>query len=419
MSSLWIEIGITLLFSALFSAAEIAFVSSNKLLFELEKKTSSITSRILNRFYANPNQYISCMLLGNNIVLVVYGLLMAYALTPLMVEYISGDLLILLIQSLIATIFILFAGEFIPKTVARVNPNFFLSLFAIPLYIVYIILYPISRLVSLIATFILRIFGVKLSVAGHKRFGRDDLDYFIQKTIEETPENVEIDTEVRFFQNVMEFSQVKVRDCMVPRTEVIAVDKEVSLKELIFKFVETGLSKIIVYEEDIDNIIGYIHSWELFVQPEDWTKSIVSLNVVPENMAANKLMKTMLAGKKSMVVVVDEFGGTSGIVTLEDLVEEIFGEFEDEHDTKLFTAKKINEDTYVISGRMEIDRVNEMFDLDIPESDEYITVAGYILSHYQNFPKLNETVMIGKMEFKILRVTHTKIELVKLKMHEK
>ena len=419
MNNLWLEIGITLLFSALFSAAEIAFVSSNKLLFELENKTPSITSKILNRFYSNPNRYISCMLLGNNIVLVVYGLLMASALTPLMSQYLSGDLLILLIQSLVATVFILFAGEFIPKTVARVNPNFFLSLFAIPLYVIYIVLYPISGFVSRIATFILRIFGVKLSVTGHKRFGRDDLDYFIQKAIEETPENVEVDTEVRFFQNVMEFSQVKVRDCMIPRTEIIAVDKEASLKELTSKFVETGLSKIIVYEEDIDNIIGYIHSWELFVQPEDWTKSIVSLIVVPENMAANRLMKTMLAGKKSMVVVVDEFGGTSGIVTLEDLVEEIFGEFEDEHDTKLFMAKKTSEGTYVISGRMEIDRLNEMFDLDIPESDEYITVAGYILNHYQNFPKLNETVMIGKMEFKILRVTHTKIELVKLKVQEK
>jgi len=419
MSNFWIEIGITLLFSAFFSAAEIAFISSNKLLFELENKTSSITFKILNKFYSNGNQFISCMLLGNNIALVIYGLFMARALTPFLAHFFSGDLLILLIQLLIATLFIIFAGEFIPKTVARFNPNLFLSLFAIPLYIIYIILYPVSKFASWIANLILRILGVKISVGNHKRLGRHDLDYFIQKTIEETPENVELDTEVRFFQNAMEFSQVKVRDCMVPRTEIIAVGKEVSLEELTSKFVETGFSKIIVYEGDIDNIVGYIHSWELFVQPDDWTKSIVSLIVVPENMAANKLMKTMLAEKKSMVVVVDEFGGTSGIVTLEDLVEEIFGEIEDEHDTKLFTAKKLNDNTYVLSGRMEIDRVNEMFDLDIPESDEYITVAGYILNHYQNFPKLNETVIIGQTEFKILRVTQTKIELVKLKVHEK
>jgi len=419
MSSFWLEIGITLLFSAFFAAGEISFVSSNKLLFELENKSSGLTFKILNRFYTNPNQFISCMLLGNNIALVIYGLFMARALSPLMEPYISGDLLILLIQSLIATVVILFAGEFIPKTVARVNPNFFLSVFAIPLYIVYIILYPLSKFSSWIATLVLRIVGVKISADSYKRYGRHDLDYFLQKTIEEAPENVELDTEVRFFQNAMDFSQVKVRDCMVPRTEILAVDRQVSLKELTFKFTESGFSKIVVYERDIDNIIGYIHSLELFVQPDDWTKSIVSLIVVPENMAANKLMKMMLAEKKSMVVVVDEFGGTSGIVTLEDLVEEIFGEIEDEHDTQLFTAKKINDDTYVLSGRMEIDRVNEMFDLHIPESDEYITVAGYILNHYQNFPKLNETLVIGQLEFKILRVTHTKIELVKLKVNEK
>jgi len=419
MSNLWLEIGITLLFSAFFSAGEIAFVSSNKLLFELENNSSSLTFRILNRFYANANEFISCMLLGNNIALVIYGLFMARALTPLMSPYFSGDLLLLLVQSLIATLFILFAGEFIPKTVARVDPNFFLSLFAIPLYIIYIILYPLSKFSSWTATLILRIFNVKISDADHKRYGRHDLDYFLQKTIEETPENVELDTEVRFFQNAMDFSQVKIRDCMVPRTEIVAVDQRASLNELTSKFVETGFSKILVYEGDIDNIIGYIHSLELFVQPVDWTKSVVSLIVVPENMAANKLMKTMLAEKKSMVVVVDEFGGTSGIVTLEDLVEEIFGEIEDEHDTQLFTAKKLSENSYVLSGRMEIDRLNEMFDLNIPESDEYITVAGYILNHYQNFPKLNETVVIGQLEFKILRVTHTKIEIVKLKVNEK
>ena len=419
MSNFWMEIGIILLFTALFSAAEIAFVSSNKLLFELENKSSSFTFKILNRFYTHSNQFISCMLLGNNIALVIYGLLMARALTPLMEQYLSGDLLILLIQSLVATLFILFAGEFIPKAVARVNPNFFLSLFAIPLYIVYIVLYPLSKFASWIAARMLRILGVKLSTASQMNFGRHDLDYFIQKTIDETPKNVEVDTEVRFFQNAMEFSQVKVRDCIVPRTEIVAVDREISLKDLTSKFVETGFSKILVYEGDIDNIIGYIHSLELFIQPENWTKSIVSLIVVPENMAANKLMKTMLSQKKSMVVVVDEFGGTSGIVTLEDLVEEIFGEIEDEHDTQLFTAKKLNENTYVLSGRMEIDRINEMFDLDIPESDEYITIAGYILNHYQTFPKLNETVVIGTLEFKILRVTHTKIELVKLKVNKK
>ncbi|GHV30655.1 hypothetical protein FACS1894177_03620 [Bacteroidia bacterium] len=264
-----------------------------------------------------------------------------------------------------------------------------------------------------------RIFGIKISDKSPKSFGRNDLDYLLQKTIDEAPDDAEIDTEVRFFQNAMEFSQVKIRDCMVPRTEIIAVDKSTSLGELTSKFVETGLSKIVVYEGDIDNIVGYIHSSELFGRPADWTQSIVILPFVPENMAANKLMKTMLAEKKSMVIVVDEFGGTAGLVTLEDLVEEIFGEIEDEHDTKLYVAKQVKDNEYVLSGRMEIDRANEMFDLNIPESDEYLTIAGFILENYQNFPKLNETILIDNFEFKIIKVTRTKIELVRLSVLEK
>lgn len=233
------------------------------------------------------------------------------------------------------------------------------------------------------------------------------------------PEHVDVNTEVRFFQNAVEFSQVKIRDCMVPRTEITAVDKSASFQELIAKFVETGFSKIVVYEGDIDNIIGYIHSSELFGRPADWTQSIVVLSFVPENMAANKLMKTMLAEKKNMVIAVDEFGGTSGLVTLEDLVEEIFGEIEDEHDTKLYVAKRLKDNEYVLSGRMEVDRVNEMFGLNIPESDEYLTIAGFILVNYQNFPKLNETILIGRFEFKIVKVTRTKIELVRLLVLDK
>ena len=228
------------------------------------------------------------------------------------------------------------------------------------------------------------------------------------------PEHAGVDTEARFFRNAVEFPQVKIRDCMIPRTEIIAVDKLTSFRELVAKFVETGLSKIVVYEGDIDNITGYIHSSELFGRPADWTQSTVTLSFVPENMAANKLMKTMLAEKKSMVIVVDEFGGTAGLVTLEDLVEEIFGEIEDEHDTKLYVAKQLKSNEYVLSGRMEIDRVNEMFGLHIPESDEYLTIAGFILVNYRNFPKMNETVRIGCFEFKIVKVTRTKIELVRM-----
>lgn len=414
MSQLLIQILISLLFSAFFSAAEIAFVSSNKLLFELEKKKRNLTNRILTVFYKNPNQFISSMLVGNNIALVIYGLLMARLLEPYLMNFIQNDILLLLAQSILATLLILFAGEFIPKTIARINPNFFLSFFSLLLYLVYLILYPISKLISALARLVLFVFGVKLSKSQSHTFGREDLDYFIQKTMEDSPEDAELEQGVQFFHNAMEFSSTKLRDCIVPRTEVVAVDITTPLNELTSFFVKTGVSKIVVFQGDIDNIIGYIHSSELFTQPDDWTKLINSLPFVPENMAANKLMKNMLDKKQSMAVVVDEFGGTAGIITLEDLVEEIFGEIEDEHDTNSLVARKSGDNEYVISGRMEIDNVNKELDLELPESDEYMTIAGLILNYYGNFPKQNEVVKIDQFEFKILKVTRTKIELVKL-----
>ncbi|MDR1436555.1 MAG: hemolysin family protein [Candidatus Symbiothrix sp.] len=417
--NLYLEILIALSVFAFFSAAEIAFVSSNKLLFELEKRKKNITFRILNVFYTHPNRYISSMQAGKIIALIVYGLLTAKLLAAFLETYFISDAIILLCQIFIATAFILFAGEFVPKMIVRLNPNVFLSVFSVPLYIIYCILYPVFKFISALALLFLKPFGIKSASVKEKTFGREDLDYFIQKAIEESPENTELDQEVRLFQNAMEFSSVKIRDCMVPRTEIVTLEKEATMDELISLFVKTGLSKIVVFQEDIDNIVGYVHSSGLFTQPDDWTQLITPLSFFPENMAANKLMKILLAGKKSMAVVVDEFGGTSGIITLEDLVEEIFGEIEDEHDTKLFVAKKINENEYVLSGRMEIDRVNEEFGLDIPESDEYMTVAGYILHHYQNFPKPNEIVGIGRFDFKIIKVTRTKIELVRLKVNEK
>ena len=225
-----------------------------------------------------------------------------------------------------------------------------------------------------------------------------------------------MDTEVKIFQNALDFSNVRLRDCIVPRTEIVACDTSATMEELRSKFIETGLSKILVYNENIDNIIGYIHSSELFKNPEDWTQHVRSVSIVPETMAANKLMKLLMQEKKSLAVVVDEFGGTSGIVTLEDLVEEIFGEIEDEHDMKSHVAKKVSDNEYLLSGRMEIDTLNEMFGLDLPESDDYVTIAGFILHFYQKFPKLNETVQIDKYSFKIIKVTATKIELVRMKV---
>ena len=408
---------VSLAFSAFFSGMEISYVSANKLRFELDKKDKSLTSKILDVFFHNPNQFISTMLVGNNIALVVYGLQMAILLEPWIAQFVDQEALIVLIQSIISTILILFTGEFIPKTIFKIDPNFFLRLFALPLYLIYILLYPISKFSSLLSFLILRIAGVKnLKDSGVYTLGKVDLDYFIQQSIEDAPQDSEMDTEVKIFQNALEFSNVKVRDCIVPRTEIVACEKEVSTDELRSRFIETGLSKILIYDENIDNIIGYIHSSELFKHPDNWLEQLCKVSIVPETMAANKLMRVLMQEKKSLAVVVDEFGGTSGIVTLEDLVEEIFGEIEDEHDMKREVARKVSENEYLLSGRMEIDTLNEMFGLDLPESDDYVTIAGLILHYYQKFPKLNESIEYGKYTFKIVKATATKIELVRMKV---
>lgn len=408
---------ISLAFSAFFSGIEIAFFSSNKLRLALDKEKRGLSSRILGIFYRNPNQFISTMLVGNNIALVVYGLQMAIILEPMIAKIVSNEALIVLIQSIISTLLILFAGEFIPKTIFRLNPNFSLNFFAVFLFLIYVVLYPISKFSSFISYCFLRLTGVKdIKHTPSYVFGKVDLDYFIQQSIEDAPQNSGMDTEVKIFQNALDFSNVRLRDCIVPRTELVTCDISATKEELRTKFIETGLSKILVCKENIDDIIGYIHSSELFKHPEDWTQLIRTVPIVPETMAANKLMKLLMQEKKSLAVVVDEFGGTAGIVTLEDLVEEIFGEIEDEHDVKSRVAKKLSDDEYLLSGRVEIDALNDMFDLGLPESDYYITVAGYILHHYQKFPKLNETIVIDKYSFKIIKVTATKIELVRMKV---
>lgn len=407
---------ISLAFSAFFSGMEIAFLSSNKLRFALDKENKNISGRIIDIFYRNPNQFISTMLVANTIALVVYGLQMAIALIPFIHLYVTNEGLVIFIQALIATILILFVGEFIPKAIFRLNANLFLTVFSIPLYLIYLFLYPVSKLFSFLSFGFLRLSGVK-NVYGSSSYilGKVDLDYFIQQSIESASQDTDLDSEVKIFQNALDFSNVRLRDCIVPRTEIVACDTNVTIVELRSRFIETGLSKIIVYNENIDNIIGYIHSSELFKHPEDWTRQIKTVSVVPETMAANKLMRMLMLEKKSIAVVVDEFGGTSGIVTMEDLVEEIFGEIEDEHDTKSHVAKKVADDEYLISGRMEIDTLNELFNLELPESDDYVTIAGYILHQYQTFPKLNETISIGKYTIKIIKVTATKIELIRLK----
>ena len=386
----------------------------------MDKNEQSLTSRILSIFYHNPNNFISTMLVGNNIALVIYGILMAELIEQnLLAGYITNEFLLVLTQTIISTLIILVTGEFVPKTLFKINPNFTLNLFALPTFICYIVLYPISKFASGISGVLLLLTGTKINKeASEKAFTKVDLDHFIQSSIENSANEEEINTEVKIFQNALDFSSIKIRDCMVPRTEIIAIEDDASMEELMELFVEKGISKIIVYQDNIDNITGYIHSSELFREPENWQQCIRQLPIVPETMNANKLMKIFMQQKKSLAVVVDEFGGTSGIVALEDLVEQIFGEIEDEHDTTSYVAKEVGNNEYVLSGRLDIEKANEMFSLELPESDEYQTIGGLILHEYQSFPKAHEIITLGNFQFRILKVTATKIELVKLKVNE-
>lgn len=417
--SIIIYLLITMAFSAFFSGMEIAFVSVDKLRFEMDRK-GGVSSRILSLFFRNPNDFISTMLVGNNIALVIYGILMAQIIGDnLLAGWITNHFVMVLIQTVISTLIILVTGEFLPKTLFKINSNLVLNVCALPLFICYIILYPISKFSSGVSYLFLRLFGMKVNKeASAKAFGKVDLDYFVQSSIDNAESEETLDTEVKIFQNALDFSTVKIRDCIVPRTEVVAVALDTSLEELKNRFVESGISKIIVYDGNIDNVVGYIHSSEMFRNPKDWRDHVKEVPIVPETMAAHKLMKLFMQQKKTIAVVVDEFGGTSGIVSLEDLVEEIFGDIEDEHDNTSYICKQIGEHEYVLSARLEIEKVNETFDLDLPESDDYLTVGGLILNQYQSFPKLHELVSVGKYQFKIIKVTATKIELVRLKVME-
>ncbi|MDY2771647.1 MAG: hemolysin family protein [Prevotella sp.] len=404
--------------SAFFSGMEIAFVSSNRMLAEMDREGNGIAKKIISKFYNHPNGFVSTMLVGNNIVLVVYGILVARLFDSTIFSSLDDGMKVTA-DTLLSTLVILFTGEFLPKILFKNNANRLLSVFSVPAYLFYILLWPISRFSTLMSKCLLRIVGIRMEAeADDEGFSKVDLDYLVQSSIENAHSDEEINEEVKIFQNALDFSDCKVRDCMVPRTEVNAVDvNDCTVDELMQKFVESGNSKIIVYEGDIDHIIGYIHSSEMFRNRDNWRQCVCKMPFVPETMAAQKLMHIFLQQKKSLGVVIDEFGGTSGIVSLEDIVEEIFGDIEDEHDSTKYIATQVGDNEYMLSARLEIDKVNELFDLDLPESDDYMTVGGYILHEYQSFPKLNEVITIGRYEFRIIKSTMTKIELVKLKVN--
>jgi len=407
-----------MIFSAFFSGMEIAFVSSNRLLAEMDREKNGLSQRAIALFYQHPNNFVSTMLVGNNIALVIYGILFAQIFDATFFYNLSDGMRVTA-DTLLSTLVVLFTGEFLPKTIFKSNPNTMLTLFAVPAWVCYVLLYPVARFSTLLAKGLLRLIGVKMEKeAEDKEFTKVDLDYLVQSSIDNAKNEDDIDEEVRIFQNALDFGDTKVRDCMVPRTEIDAVEDTSTLEQLKQKFIESGHSKIVVYHEDIDHIVGYIHSSEMFRNPEDWTRNLRPMTFVPETMAASKMMQTLLAQKKSLGVVVDEFGGTSGLISLEDIVEEIFGDIEDEHDSNKYVAKQLDNGEYLLSARLEIEKVNETFSLELPESDEYMTVGGLILHEYQSFPKLNETVKIGPFEFKIIKNTATKIELVRLKVCE-
>lgn len=404
-----------MLFSAFFSGLEIAFLTSNKLRFELDKKQQNLTSSILSIFYKHPQQFISTMLVGNNICLVIYGLLMAEVMTPPLQLLIGNQLLITFIQTILATAIVLITGEFLPKTIFRINPNLWLRIFSWLLLLFYYFLYPISRFSTWLSLGLLKLFGVEISLTTKENvFSRIDLNFLLQENFDNHPSEKELENEVKIFQNALDFSKVKLRDCSIPRTEIIALDYETNVETLKETFIETGLSKIPIYKGSIDNIIGYIHSSEMFEHQKDWKKQINPIPIVPENMAAQKLMKIFMLEKKSIAVVVDEFGGTAGIITLEDIMEEIFGEIEDEHDSYDYVAEQTNENEYLFSGRLEVKMANHKFNLNIPESDNYETIAGFILFNHQHFPKMNEVIRINNFTVKCVKVTNNRIELVRV-----
>lgn len=418
----WEIILITMVCSAFFSGIEIAFVTSNKLKTELEKNKGSLAARIISWFQRTPSDFIVTMLVGNSISLVIYGIVMGNILHPYMLkifpESISPGFIIMITQTIISTLLILVAAEFLPKILFRINPNYVLNIFALPVFVVYYILYPVSYVTIFIAEFFLRIFfGIKIKDQKHV-FGPVDLDNYVKEFFPDARNEDELEHEIQIFQNAMEFPEVKLRECMLPRTEIIAMNGSEDIGILKRKFIETGLSKIFIYNESIDNITGYVHSYDMFRHPASIQSVLRPVSFVPETMLAGNLLTLFIQQHRSMAVVVDEFGGTAGMITMEDVIEEIFGEIRDEFDVDELTEKKINDTEFLFSGRLEIDDLNEKYFLALPESDEYETLAGLIMHHHQNIPLKNEKIVIDKFIFTISQVSRTRIEQVHMKINE-
>jgi CBS domain containing-hemolysin-like protein len=408
-----------IILSAFFSGMEIAFVTSNKLRIELDRKQGAFGSDILRLFTNNPGHYIATMLIGNNIALVIYGLVFSKLLGPPLSAFFESDLLILIVSTIISTALILFVAEFLPKTIFIISPNFFLKFLSIPTLFFFFLFYPISKVTLAAANLAIRVFfGIKTSEKNQENiiFSKVDLDHFVNLSKQSKEESGPDHHNIRIFQNALDFSSVKLRECMIPRTEIEAVDCKSTVEKLKEKFIETRLSRILVYENSIDNIIGYFELKDIFKSTSDIKSSLRKLAIVPETMPANKLLKLFVDEKKNIALVVDEFGGTSGMVTMEDVLEEIVGDIEDEHDVNELTEKIAGPNEYILSGRLEIDYLNEKYQLNLPERDDYETLAGMIMFFYGSIPVNNDVIRIGKILIKVLRSTTTRLEIVNLKI---
>ena len=409
---------IVMIFSSFFSGMEIAFVASNKLRIELDKKQGQFGSKLIGFFTENPGQYFATMLIGNNIALVIFGLIISRLLSPVLMPLLQSDLAVIIVNTVISTALILLMSEFLPKTVFMISPNFFLNILSLPAMFFYVIFYPVSKLTLAVSNLFLRLFfGIK----GNKKdqenfvFSKVDFSNFLNEDRQSTGSAEPLKENIRIFRNALDFSNVKLRECMVPRTEIVAIEAGSKVQDLKERFIQTGHSRILVYQNTIDNIIGYFELKDMFKDPPDIMSCVRKLAIVPETMTANKLLKLFFDERMNVALVVDEFGGTSGMVTIEDVLEEIVGDIEDEHDYYELTEKEIAPGEFVFSGRLEIDYLNETYNLDLPEEDDYETLAGLILYHNGSIPVVNETINIGKFVFRVIKVTATRIELVNLK----
>lgn len=406
---------ISILLSAFFSGMEIAFVSANKMYIELEKKKETFLAKTLQKLTDNPSKFITTMLVGNNIALVIYGYFMGELLMPYLKPYVASDFLILLIQTLISTIIILITAEFLPKAIFRIYANEFLKIFAIPAHFFLLLFYLISLFITFISDFILRVFFDTKQDNVQLAFTKAELGHFITEQLE-TVDDEEVDSEIQIFQNALDFHNVRAREAMIPRTDIIAIDVQDTVKNLKELFVATGLSKIMVYRDSLDDIIGYVHVFELFKNPTSIQSILLPINVVPETMMINDILSDLTKKQKSVAIVLDEYGGTSGLITIEDIIEELFGDIEDEHDTIELLENKINDREFEFSARLEVDYINETYNLLLPEDDAYETLGGLIVDSIENIPLQGEIIEIENFQFTITEVSSSKIEKVYLKV---